>query len=314
MMLPPKHYPSGRLSQSGTPHKDSVFLNEGALLIEVDDIMEGGNARHDSKMDEFYKKFKCGKKVVLQDTPEGTRISGIRVKQHKDFSFTYDMNEYAKNNMKVIDKPRGFYSNTKEIDDPTLSEVVTSNGKIGWIGTNGRPDVAAAHSIIAGGYKDKSPQLVKDCNDAVLHCQREPIEIKIWPIPPEDIRFVAWCDSSFDNNNVRHQIGWLDGVTTKYLNDGRKAPVSLLGWRSRKLPRKSGSPQLCETYAGSYCTADLNWVKCLLWSCFYANYDMLTQRPAHKPLPVRGPTVVRSDRPATRMLLFYRTARASTML
>ena len=169
-----------------------------------------------------------------------------------------------------------------------------------WIGTNGRPDVAAAHSIIAGGYKDKSPQLVKDCNDAVLHCQREPIEIKIWPIPPEDIRFVAWCDSSFDNNNVRHQIGWLDGVTTKYLNDGRKAPVSLLGWRSRKLPRKSGSPQLCETYAGSYCTADLNWVKCLLWSCFYANYDMLTQRPAHKPLPVRGPTVVRSDRPEIR--------------
>ena len=69
--------------------------------------------------------------------------------------------------MKVIDKPRGFYTHTKEIDDPTLSEVVTSNGKIGWIGTNGRPDVAAAQSIIAGGYKDKSPQLVKDCNDAV---------------------------------------------------------------------------------------------------------------------------------------------------
>ena len=27
---------------------------------------------------------------------------------------------------------------------------------------------------------------------------------------------------------------------------------------------------------------------------------MLTQRPTHKPLPVRGPTVVRSDRPEIR--------------
>ena len=59
------------------------------------------------------KKFKCGKKVVLQDTPEGTRISGLRVKQYKDFSITYDMNEYAKNNMKLFDKPRGFYTHTQ---------------------------------------------------------------------------------------------------------------------------------------------------------------------------------------------------------
>ena len=79
------------------------------------------------------------------------------------------MNEYAKNNMEVIEKPRGFYTHTTEADDSSLSEVVTSNGKIRWIGTNGRPDVAAAHSIIAGGYKNKSPQSVKDCNDATLH-------------------------------------------------------------------------------------------------------------------------------------------------
>ena len=125
------------------------------------------------------------------------------------------MNEYADKNMEIIEKPRGFITNTKEIDDATLSQVVTSNGKIGWIGTNGRPDVAAAHSIIAGGYKNKQPSLVTDCNTSVLHCKKHQILIKIWAIKPEDLRFLAFCDGSFDPTGERHQIGWLCCVTTR---------------------------------------------------------------------------------------------------
>ena len=107
-------------------------------MIEVDDILEGGwSPRHKELMEKFYKRFVCGKRLVLMDTPGGTRVSGIRVQQHSDYSFTYDMNEYASKNMEIIEKPRGFITNTKEIDDATLSQVVTSNGKIGWIGTNG---------------------------------------------------------------------------------------------------------------------------------------------------------------------------------
>jgi len=57
-------------------------VNDGAVLIEVDDILEGGNAVHREKMKVFYSKYKCGKNKKLQDLGnEGTLISGIRVAQ-----------------------------------------------------------------------------------------------------------------------------------------------------------------------------------------------------------------------------------------
>ena len=62
------------------------------------------------------------------------------------------MNEYAET-MSTIDVPRGFMSHTKELDEGRISEVVSCNGKIGWIGGNGRPDLAAGHSIIAGNLR-----------------------------------------------------------------------------------------------------------------------------------------------------------------
>ena len=89
------------------PSTDGNVLNDGLVLIEVDDILEGGNERHQKQMAQFYKKYNCGKCKKLQDLgDEGTLISGIRVIQHKDYSFTWHMKEYAEK-MSTIDRPRG---------------------------------------------------------------------------------------------------------------------------------------------------------------------------------------------------------------
>ena len=53
MMLPPKEVPTAHLSSSRQPPNNSILLNEGALLIEVDDILQGGSPRHDKLMEEF---------------------------------------------------------------------------------------------------------------------------------------------------------------------------------------------------------------------------------------------------------------------
>jgi hypothetical protein len=45
------------------PSEDSNFvINEGVILIEVDDTLEGGSAIHRKRMEIFYDKYKCGKK------------------------------------------------------------------------------------------------------------------------------------------------------------------------------------------------------------------------------------------------------------
>ena len=272
--------------------------NVGVVLIEVDDVLEGGNAAHRKQMESFYAKFKCGKKINLFELGKtGTRISGIRVCQNKDYTFEWHMNEYVDNEMSVIDIPRGFKTHTKELSDDYMSQVMSSNGKIGWIGGNGRPDLAAGHSIIAGQYKDKSPQLITDCNQCVQQARDHRIVIKVWSIPLKDIRFVGFCDSSFDFSGVRHQQGWIVGFTNRHLNENRRAPVSIALWKSRKLARKASSPQAVETYAGSGCCADLNWVRCMLLSTLYANWDILLANPRHYPKVNRTPSVLKTDRP-----------------
>ncbi len=174
--------------------------------------------------------------------------------------------------------------------------MITSNGRLGWLGSNGKPDPAAGHSITAGGYKDKSPQLISNCNACVKQARELQYEFRVWSIPIGGLREVIWCDSSFDFSGVRHQQGWIIGFTNQCLNKNMKAPVSICMWKSRKLPRKAGSPQLVETYAASASLADGNWVRCVLYSCLYGEYDILSQRPRHWGMPDSAPTVLRTDR------------------
>ena len=81
-------------------------------------------------MKKFYEKYKCGKNKILMDLGgQGTLIGGIRVIQHSDFSLSWHMKEYI-DTMKIINVPKGFISQTKELDEAHMSEVVSSNGKI----------------------------------------------------------------------------------------------------------------------------------------------------------------------------------------
>ena len=120
--------------------------------------------------------------------------------------------------------------------------------------------------------------------------------MKVWVIPIIDLRLVVFCDSSFDFKGERHQQGWIGGFTNKHVNQNQRAPVSIALWRSRKLPRKAGSPQLVETYAASYSISDASWVRCLLCSTLYSDYCIVNQRPRHFPPRDRSPTVLRTER------------------
>ena len=127
------------------------------------------------------------------------------------------MNEYAKASLTPITVPSGFISGTAEIDDTVMYQVISLNGKIDWLGGNGRPDLAAGHIIIAGQYKSESTQLVSDSNICVKQAHAHQFRIRVWAIPPWLLRFVCFCDSSFDFNGERHQQGWMVCFINKYV-------------------------------------------------------------------------------------------------
>eukprot|EP00973_Karenia_brevis_P037624 5191832-Karenia_brevis.AAC.1 len=63
------------------PSSTSSKFNDGVVLIEVDDILEGGSsARHRKKLTDFYRRWKCGRCKRLRDKgeEEGTLIPGQR--------------------------------------------------------------------------------------------------------------------------------------------------------------------------------------------------------------------------------------------
>ena len=182
-----------------------------------------------------------------------TRFAGRRVVQHNDFRITVSMDEYVKSKLRPIEVPRGYLSNTKETSDGMLTNVKGVNGGLGWLASTARPDMAAPHSIIPSGYDRRSPQLISEVNSAVKQCHAVPITITIRPIPFAELRWTTFTDSSFDTGEPqRHQQGWLVCVPqTNISTQERSAPVSVLHWRSRKLTRKAGSPQLVETCAAS---------------------------------------------------------------
>ena len=75
-------------------------------------------------------------------------------------------------------------------------------------------------------------------------------------------------------------------------------PVSVLHWRSRKLTRKAGSPQLVETYAASSAVVEMTWIKTLWESMTWRDFDIFTQRRSSRPLKTMMPHVIRNENPA----------------
>ena len=274
--------------------------SEGQLLLDVDDVIEGGKETHRKTMEGFYDKYRCGKAVDFKSAgQEGTRFTGRRVVQHPDFRITVSMDEYVESKLNPIEVPRGYKSNTKEISDGMLTNVRGVNGGLGWLASTARPDMAAPHSIIPSGYDRRSPQLISEVNTAVKQCDAVPITITILPVPFAELRWTTFTDSSFDTGErQRHQQGWLVCATNKYFNQEWSAPVSVLLWRSRKLTRKAGSPQLVETCAASSAVVEMIWIKAMWESMTCRYFDILTQRRSSRPLKNMMPLVIRNENPA----------------
>ena len=75
------------------------------------------------------------------------------------------MNEYAQTKLQPIECPRGTITKTEgDLPESQMQQVATCNGQIGWLGGNGKPGIAAGHSLIASEVKDKKPSLITDCN------------------------------------------------------------------------------------------------------------------------------------------------------
>ncbi len=115
-------------------------------------------------------------------------------------------------------------------------------------------------------------------NFAIKVAQSSSYDLNIWPITTEIRRYGAFFDASFDPAGEKNQLGRLIGVTTRDLNDGKVAKVSVNMWKSQTMGKKAGSPNATETESCMRAVADLTWYRALVESMTWSDFDLETQR------------------------------------
>ncbi|CAK8994237.1 unnamed protein product, partial [Durusdinium trenchii] len=183
-----------------------------------------------------------GKAVNLQEEKTGTGYAGRRLRQLPDYSFELTMADYIKNRLKPVEFKRKFLvKNSKSIK---LTE-------------------------------DEESALRGTVNKVVARLKAVDVTIRIHPIKENDIRHVLISDSSFDPKGfTKPQHGRLQGISTPQLNKGELAPISLIAWKSRRLRRKAGSSNLCESVSLATAFGGLEKQIATLNSFLKSRYDV----------------------------------------
>ncbi|CAE7871011.1 unnamed protein product, partial [Symbiodinium sp. KB8] len=277
------------------------FNAPGVMVIEVDDIIEGGDERHRQLMTELEGEVTFGKIVNLQE--KESSYAGKSLKQLPDFSFESHMDEYIYTRMSPIAMSRKVLKKDATatlLDDTEKSQLRGVLATLTWVGREGRPDAAAAASVLASAFPEPTVDTIYQANEMVRQLKQHPVRLRIHAIPEANIRNLLISDAAFDTSGrEKSQHGYLLGFTNDQLNSGIKAPVSLMMWRSRRLRRKAQSSMLCEALSLSAATGCLEKQDALWDSLRFSGYDpRQRQRQEEVVLELQGRSTVISEEAA----------------
>ena len=288
------------LTLDSKPDEEEPTKTKGMIVVEVDDLLEAGGPRHRANMKWLEGRLKFGKIVRLKDHPEGTAYAGRRILQLKDGTIQYTMADYIANRLKAIPVNRKVLKKNAEKTELTPEEETQLRGAIScilWIAREGRPDVAAAASILSGRFPCPKMSDIFETNEVIAHLKAQHVVLKIFPIDESRVRHFVISDSAYDpSGKTKPQHGWIQGISTSELNAGQIAPISLIGWTSRRLRRKAGNTLLCESIALSTALGALE-KQVSMWDSFclshYSPRDHL--EPTDEELGLRNGSTVIAD-------------------
>ncbi len=270
---------------------------DGFLVIEVDDIAEGGGERHQKKMAELEKKLKFGKVESLYGDSNGCMYAGRHIRQLEDFSFEHHMDEYIYTRLEPIQITKKVLKKDSDkigLNDREKTQLRGLIASLNWTAREGRPDASASASILATTFPEPCMSHIFAANDVVRHLKTFPIKLRIHAIPEEDLRNILIADSAFDTSGrEKSQHGWLLGFTSPGMNRGETSPISLMEWRSRRLRRKAASSLLCESISLSAGTGALERQDAFMQSIQFSHFSpRMRQRTEDEMLSIMGKTTV----------------------
>ena len=113
------------------------------------------------------------------------------------------------------------------LTDEEQTQLRGSVAGLNWAARQGRPDAAAAASVVASSFPTPTVGDAKSANATIARLKEAEVIIRIWAIPEESLRRLLIVDSAFDTSGQnKSQHGWIVAYTTPALARGKEAPVS----------------------------------------------------------------------------------------
>ncbi|CAE7387492.1 unnamed protein product, partial [Symbiodinium sp. CCMP2456] len=113
----------------------------------------------------------------------------------------------------------------------------------------------------------------------------EQVCIHYLPIPVQELTFVSFGDASFaSSKNLNSHQGVVLCATDSRLGQNKEAPLSPVGWFSKKIPRVVRSTLSAEAYAMSKAVDLLGWLRALWGVVHVPSFDWRQPEQSYKLL------------------------------
>ena len=198
------------------------------------------------------------------------KFAGIRVRQHRDFSITVDLEDYTKF---ITEAPITRERSRQRQESLTVQELSMLRRVLGtasWRAQQISPQFAADVSLLLSATADPVVQDLLDANKLVRDMRRSSAQSLQFhsfnETPWQQLVFASWADASDrprDGSRTGRHVITL--ATEELFGHGQEDDVSVMSWRSFKLPRKIAGSNNGETQALAFADESL-WLVRLAWS------------------------------------------------
>ena len=202
-----------------------------------------------------------------------------------DGTIVIQQNEYAEAVTSIPMSKERRKQKDHDTTDQEKGQMRAALGEVNWLVSGMRPDLAASCSLMQQRTAKSVVQDLIAVNRLVSMVRDfSGLEIRIKPIPMEDVEKAVWSDASFAN-----------AATDLGLRKARWAPISPWRWRSFKQDRQVASTLGAELLTLSRAIAEAKWVRSMWTKATSVSYTLESDKERTLKMPI---TVCIDSRPA----------------
>ncbi|CAK0886214.1 unnamed protein product [Prorocentrum cordatum] len=248
---------------------DSSNQLKGIIGVHVDDFIIGG--------DETSKLYRDAERAIRAlyrwgaSTSCQAEFSRLRVRQFKDFSITLDLYDYTN---KFITEAEIDADRKKQAHLPfEPKEISLLRGVLGmasWRAQQVSPQYAVDVGLALSQVNNAKISDLVNANKLVKDMRKSASQVikfhRFENYDWHELWMVQWADASDKLRPDGSKTGGLvTGLSTPDFATGSMANVSILGWRSFKLPRKISGSNNNETQSTAF-GDEMLWLSRLMWA------------------------------------------------